>query len=223
MRTALGLIKRLQPGLQIAVEGDNPYLISPLISTCQVVNISRVGAEPSLNSLKIEEDLSLLGAPFESMTSTQRKIFFSKPPNLSIHSYSPDFVYTFDFYQHLLNLSTFQMDLGFMSYDFVRTLGPRPIDVMAVVWNPLENNGTVPETLHYLYDFEIWHRKSLPESASDEDLLLSPPSPAGQLRAANLEESSIITSPSQTGVNSRATKKKSKFQWLRVSPAKPIH
>ena len=223
MRTALGLIKRLQPGLQVSVEGDNPYLVSPLASTCQAIVVSRPGTEPSLNNLQVKEDTALLGSAFESMTSKQRKMYFSKPQNLALHSYSPEFVYTFDFYQHLLNFSTFQFDLGFMKYDFMSTLGARPIQVMSVVWNPIESNGIVPENLSYLYNFEIWHRKTFPVSLQPHEMELQPSvaSPVSVSAAAaavvGREDSGAVAESIHT-----TTKKKSKFPWLRASPLKPM-
>jgi len=110
--------------------------------------------------------MSLLGSSFDNMTSKQRQAYFSKPQNLSQHTFQPKYVYTFDFYQHLLNFSTFHIDLGFIKYDFGKTLGARPLQVMAVVWNPTENNGIPPETPQYLYNFEVWHRRLIPVSES---------------------------------------------------------
>ena len=214
MRTALGLIKRLQPGLQVSVEGDNPYLVSPLASTCQAIVVSRPGAEPSLNNLQVKEDMTLLGSAFESMNSKQRKFYFSKPQNLAAHSYNPELVYTFDFYQHLLNFSTFQFDLGFMKYDFMNTLGARPIQVMSVVWDPIESNGIVPENLSYMYNFELWHRKTCPFSLQPHEIELQS---AAVTVAAVREDSSVVAESIH-----HTTKKKSMFPWLRASPLKPL-
>jgi hypothetical protein len=158
-RAAIGVISKIQPALQVCLEGDNPYIISPLASTSQSIVISRVGSEPNIFSDTIEEDMTILGHPFGNMNSKQRKSYFSKHRNLVGYEYNPDFVYTFDFYQHLLNLSTFQIDLGFMKYDAIKVLGVRPIQVMAIVWDPIADNDSKPR---YLYNFEVWHRRSLP-------------------------------------------------------------
>eukprot|EP00597_Dinobryon_sp_UTEXLB2267_P010167 CAMPEP_0170104094 /NCGR_PEP_ID=MMETSP0020_2-20130122/3906_1 /TAXON_ID=98059 /ORGANISM="Dinobryon sp., Strain UTEXLB2267" /LENGTH=775 /DNA_ID=CAMNT_0010327829 /DNA_START=547 /DNA_END=2874 /DNA_ORIENTATION=+ len=202
MRAALGLIKKLQPGLQLNLEGDSPFLVSPMASTSQAIVVSEPGTEPDITTLKIEENMTLMGSLFDSMTSKQRQAYFSKPQNLSQYTFQPKYVYTFDFYQHLLNFSTFHIDLGFIKYDFGKTLGARPLQVMAVVWNPVENNGIPPETPQYLYNFEVWHRRLIPASESTAF-------------TSGLDESVVGNSHKHSSL-----KKKSKFPWLRGSPVK---
>jgi hypothetical protein len=176
----------------------------------------------------LEEDMSLCSAVFQTMSSMKRKQYFSKRANLDLYSFDSSLVYTFDFYQHLLNFSTFQFDLGFMKYDFMSTLGARPIQVMSVVWNPIESNGIVPENLSYMYNFEIWHRKTFPVSQQQQphevelqSAIITSPQSTGQSPAAAAVASKEDSSAVGESINT-TSKKKSKFLWLRASPLKPM-
>lgn len=80
------------------------FLLSSL-----VIVISKVGEEPSIFSDHFEDQLQQLGADFVNMPTKKRKAYFTKYSNLLQHSYDPQYVYTFDFYQHLFNFATFQV------------------------------------------------------------------------------------------------------------------
>jgi hypothetical protein len=55
-----------------------------------------------------------------------------------------------------------QLELGFLKYDIVKILGTCPVQIMAVLWDPIENNGVPPETWRFLYNFEVYHHRSIP-------------------------------------------------------------
>lgn len=137
VRAVLQLISRLQPGFRTSMRGDKPYLLAPLVSAAQAMVISRIGNEPLTSALQdIEEDVSLLGKKYYGMSRKRRKAHFSARRNLEKHFFDPNLVYTFDFYQHHLNLASFQVDFGFMKYDLIKFLGARPLQIMAVAWDP---------------------------------------------------------------------------------------
>lgn len=155
------LLERLQPSLSMNLEVPKPYVLSPLMSTMQAISVSRQGEENSIssNSDLTEEDLSLLDPEFKEMSSSDRKTYFSKKENLNKYYFDPSFVYTFNFYQDLLDMSTFEVALGFARIDISRFLGPLPISIMAAVVDLGE--GRVDEIEpEYLYHLEVWHEKS---------------------------------------------------------------
>ena len=113
------------------------------------------------------------------MSSLKRKQYFSKRANLELYSFDSSMVYTFDFYQHLLNVATLDVDLGFLKYDLVKVLGARPLQIMAVIWSPprlwlggrssnngRSNSGSENENnsgdsdMQYVYNIEIWNKRS---------------------------------------------------------------
>ena len=187
VRSALKLFSNLQPAIKVNLNGDKPYLLSPLASAAQKIIVSRPGDEPSVskNIYYSEEDMSLQSKDFENMDRIRRRAYLSKRANLNKYYFETDLVYTFDFYQHLINLSTFKLELGFIKYDITKILGFRPVQIMAVDWDPTQS--TEPEKWPFLYNFEIWHRKSVPPSS-----IISSPS-------------SIISSPLATQEKSSTT------------------
>ncbi len=44
----------------------------------------------------------------------------------------------------------------------MKILGTCPVQVMAVLWDPIENNGVPPDTWRFLYNLEIYHHRSIP-------------------------------------------------------------
>eukprot|EP01041_Mallomonas_annulata_P005164 gene5164-10325_t len=164
LNAALQMVYAIQPGLQVNLEGSEPYAVSPLISTSKTIVVSRVGEEPSFSfasSNNLEEDSRLLGKPFDSnMSAKNRQTFFRNRENLLKFTFDPSLVYTFEFYQHVLNLGSFQLDIGFMKFDILKALGMNPVQVMALEWDSSVST-TLPKQPKYLYNFEIWHERSL--------------------------------------------------------------
>lgn len=173
LKAALGLIARLQPAMQIHLTGDRPFIVSPLMSTCQHIVISKEGDEPGIAGVPITENMSLLNPVFTRMSSRRRKAFFSKRCNLEKFRVNPELVYTFDFYQHMFNFGTFQFDFGVLKYDLLRILGVKPIQIMAVAWDPTLNS------LQASRDSEDQKHEKCENP--DDPTILTQPSPHGLL------------------------------------------
>lgn len=135
MPAVLAVLSKFQPDLKLSVDGKHPYALSSLIATSQSVSISLPGNEPNIFSLSVPENLNLLGPRFIGLSQSARKSFFSNPKNLAIYQFEPDFVYTFDFYQHVVDFSTFAIDAAVFQIDILKVLGVRPIQIMACIWN----------------------------------------------------------------------------------------
>jgi hypothetical protein len=165
VNVALKFMTRLQPAIAVDLKGTKPYFLSPLICTAQKIVISKPGEEPciSYGIESIEENMSLLGPSFPKMSSHKRKVYFSKKENLKQYYFEPDSVYTFDFFQHRLNLATFMIDLGFIKYDLRKMLMSKPIQIMAVEWEGPGKKGGKKGTgdWKFLYNVEIWHKRCI--------------------------------------------------------------
>jgi len=66
---------------------------------------------------------------FHNMTSSQRKQFFCDRKNQLKYHFTTDYIYTFNFFAPIINLTTFQLDLGIMHIDLLGYLGAQPIEV----------------------------------------------------------------------------------------------
>ena len=168
------ILKLLQPGMQINLTGSHPYILSPLASTMQTIHINVPGSEPILpkDIMSLQEDnLHLLGMD-TVLTPNARKKFFSVKANLMKYEYDPKYIYTLNFYQHILHIDTFTI----FGYDILRVLGRKPIMAMAIIFDPAEpeNEGDEVEVAegkgkrdnsyshwNFLYKIEMWHERAL--------------------------------------------------------------
>lgn len=153
----------MHPSLSSDLSCKCPYLLAPLVTVAQSIVASRPNQEPSISNgiASLRENLNLIGSQFDGMSSTARKKLFSKPANLNGFSFSPDLVYTFNIYQHYLNLSSFQAEFGMLSYDLIKHIGPRPLQLMSIVWDPTLSPEANIRNKQYLFNIEVFHRRSL--------------------------------------------------------------
>ncbi|KAG7363021.1 hypothetical protein IV203_026381 [Nitzschia inconspicua] len=155
LKAATNLIRRLAPGSEICVVGDRPTMLAPLAGTSQVVRVDEKGKEPDLSSIEgVEEDCSLMGGKFleSSVSSSFRKKYLANPKKSSRYRFDTELVYTFDFYQNLLNVTTYKLDLGITSISMCPILNGQPIQCLAKT-----TDG------RYLWSFQVWHESLLPE------------------------------------------------------------
>ncbi|CAM9188942.1 unnamed protein product [Scytosiphon promiscuus] len=148
IRSAFSVIRRLSPALREDITGDRPYMVSPLAATAQALRAEAPGDEAAIVG-DLGEETGLLGASFMNsrVPASARKKFFSNPRNLQAYSYKPGVVYTFDFYQHLYNAVTFELDLGFRRVRLADYLNHQPAQIMALDF----------ETGEMLWNVEIWN------------------------------------------------------------------
>lgn len=158
MKIVTPLMHMLQPGMHCNLEGDHPFVLSPLMSTMQAIVISTKGTEPPLlapdgSIEEMKENLSILGPEFCGMSAAARKAFFSDEKNLEKFSFDPELVYSFDFYEHLLRMDNFRLKLGMLSYDLTHFLGSLPVMHLAVLWNPKGEKD--PQECPHVFGFEF--------------------------------------------------------------------
>lgn len=191
IRILVELLAKIQPGLQVSIFGEQPFMVSSLIATSKNVVVSLPGSEPDICVTRkrgeeaVREDMSLLAstdgdskdddkeheaakAIFASRSATKRAHYFSAVENLSRCSFSPEHVYTFNFYQHVLNLAEMKIDLGFISLDVSSMIGLSPVQIMAVQWDP-HSEPTDLGNVDYFYNIELWNQKSFPTDFFDNN------------------------------------------------------
>lgn len=155
LKAATNLIGKLAPGAEIQVVGDHPTMLASLAATSQVVRGDEPGNEPDIDTTDdIEEDCSLLGGKFSSGTisSGGRKLHLASPTRAANYTFDTETVYTFDFYQSLLNCCTYSLDLGIANIGMAPVLNGQPIQSLCKT-----TDG------RYLWSFQIWHENLLPK------------------------------------------------------------
>jgi hypothetical protein len=152
-KLVLAIIRRLSPAVKEEYHEEGKVaMVSPVAATCQVLAVHRPGSEPCILE-ELVEDTVLLGATFAAgdVSAKKRRSHLSHSKNLKNFEYSPELVYTFDFYQHLMIPSDFTFDLSVTTFDMSKYLNGQPLSVMAKSYSL----GA------YLWNFELWHEKLL--------------------------------------------------------------
>ncbi len=70
------------------------------------------------------------------------------PRNRNGRAFTPEHVYTFHFWQHMLDCAAFKLDLGFAAFDLAKHLDGQPLQLMA----QQKSNG------NYLWRFKLQHQ-----------------------------------------------------------------
>jgi len=149
------LIKRLSPGVKITIHGNQPKALAILAGTAQLISADMPGNEPDITCNQIDEDISLFGGIFKSgnVSTARRKRHMASPSRAEKYAYDTESIYTFDFYQNILNTADYSLDLGFTKIGIGKILDGQPIQVL----------GKTKDGRN-LWNFQVWHEKLLPKS-----------------------------------------------------------
>ncbi|CAB9506793.1 expressed unknown protein [Seminavis robusta] len=160
LKAATNLIGKLAPGAEIQVVGSEPTMLASMAATSQVVRGDEPGNEPDIcSSADLKEDCSCFGGKFSTgkISTAGRKLHLASPTRAAQYNFDTETVYTFDFYQSLLNVATYSLDLGVANVGMAPVLNGQPIQCLCKT-----SDG------RYLWSFQIWHESLLPDPEDDE-------------------------------------------------------
>jgi hypothetical protein len=142
---------RIAPGMIMDLTSARPKVLVIQASSAQTMRIDPPGDEPDITSRELMENTTLLKGDLTFESATERKKYFSKPKYASQHFYDPNLVYTFEVYQDIIDLGTYQIHLpmGF-NVDLAKSLNGQPLSQSAMT-----KQG------QFIYDFTIWHERLL--------------------------------------------------------------
>ena len=83
----------------------------------------------------------------DPLPSSQRRRMFLNAKNRRGREFKPGHVYTFHFWQHMLDCAAFKLDLGIAAFDLAKHLDGQPLQLMA----QQSSNGA------YLWQFHLEH------------------------------------------------------------------
>jgi len=184
VKTILKFLRSMNPGIQMNVFTARPRIWSSLAGTAQVISADAPGCEPDiLRVMEIKENTARLGGVFAKKphSSKKRRRIFSSARLAHKYTFSPDDVYTFDFYQHLFDPATYSLQVGgvgVLRVDFSRHSAGQPAQMMARTSNPGE----------YLFCFCLWHEnvyRALERSASRDAAPTRAPKPTPRPSASS--------------------------------------
>jgi len=155
------LSSKLPPTFLCDVYADEPYFLSPLVNTCQGFAVERPSEVQDIfgqekNKWNLVEDTTLLGDGVPRNAEKRRK-FFAVQENLEKYYYETDLTYTFDYYQHYLDMATMNFVVtSFLKFDVSKYVGRQPIQI--AIAKHMESED-------YFWNFEVWHKNFM----KDED------------------------------------------------------
>jgi len=129
----LRIARRLSPSSMFGLL-DAPHILTPLVAGAQSIHVTAAGSgedPPDLDAPAHENMQPVAGSPAEAqMTSVQRKKWFSSAKNREKRFFETHHIYTFHFWQHLLDLSTYELDMGVAAFDIASSLDGQPLQLM---------------------------------------------------------------------------------------------
>eukprot|EP00591_Stephanopyxis_turris_P004379 CAMPEP_0195521852 /NCGR_PEP_ID=MMETSP0794_2-20130614/19492_1 /TAXON_ID=515487 /ORGANISM="Stephanopyxis turris, Strain CCMP 815" /LENGTH=679 /DNA_ID=CAMNT_0040651485 /DNA_START=112 /DNA_END=2148 /DNA_ORIENTATION=+ len=172
LSAGIKLIQRLAQGVSIDLWSDQPKMLSILAATSQIISVDMPGSEPSIADIAMKEDVSLLlnnrtdpdpntihdstgetTHTNDNITISHRKKLFANPKLSSTYTYDTESIYTFDFYQNLLDCKTYSLDLGFTKIGVDKSLNGQPIQILAKMAQDCSDDNDAGK---YLWSFQIW-------------------------------------------------------------------
>jgi len=147
VKAGTAMMRRIAPGIELDLYSERPTMLANLAATTRELRADKSGSEPSVASLKHEENSELLvGNIGDEITAHMRKRCLSAPDAVSKLEYGTDMTYTFNFYQEMLDVETLSLDFGFTKLSIKHSLNGQPIQILAKT-----RDG------RYLWSFQIWH------------------------------------------------------------------
>jgi len=146
VRLVLSVVQRISPCYTLAGPHEaRPGLTGPLLGLAQSVCVSEPGQEPAIAGQPFE-DTSMLGDQFPASFAERKKVF-SKPGAWEDECFDTSKVWTFGFWQHLLSISDFNVDLGVTRLSAGKYIRDQPLILTSRAGSQA------------LYSIEIWNEQ----------------------------------------------------------------
>ncbi|KAL4431324.1 hypothetical protein ABPG75_006580 [Micractinium tetrahymenae] len=152
----LKIARAVSPSMVIG-PASAPFMLMPVISGCSEIHAARPGEEPHPAEAPREDlrawDPSLCIADGSPLPAAKRKAHFSRPAARAGRAFPTDLVFTFYFYQHVVDISAYQLDVLY-KFDLTKYLVGQPLQLMM----RLRSTGEFAYCLH------LYHERLLAKS-----------------------------------------------------------
>ena len=133
IRGVLGVVNRIMPALSYNFHSSKPYALGPMMGAAQAIHIqqysqeaakdlsstTRCGTRRMIRWRNFLEDVRLLGEQFVGMEASKRRSFFNSLDNCKRFTFNPDHLYTFVFFQDLIDGFNFQLQVTGITIDLI--------------------------------------------------------------------------------------------------------
>lgn len=128
----LKIARAVSPSMAIG-PASAPSMLMPVISGCSEVHAAVPGQEPHPAEAPREDlrawDPALCAADGSPLPAAKRKAHFSRAGARAGRCFPTDLVFTFYFYQHVVDLSAYQLDVVY-KFDLTKYLAGQPLQLM---------------------------------------------------------------------------------------------
>lgn len=132
-----------------------PFFLMPVVAGANAIHVARPGQEPPMAAAPQEDmrlvDPALVQADGSPVPVSQRRAFFSSLENRAGRTFSRAYVWTFYVYQHLVDVSRYELDVLYR-FNLCRHLDGQPLQLMM--------KDRVSGA--FLFRFLMWHEGLLP-------------------------------------------------------------
>ena len=115
-RVLLQVARAVSPSMEVGPAAA-PFMLMPAVAGCNAIHVALPGDEPDVagppvEDMRLAHPRLLAGPGGEALPPERRRAFFADPANRvgPGAAYDPALVYTFWFYQHLVDASTYRLD-----------------------------------------------------------------------------------------------------------------
>jgi len=143
IRGVLGVVNRIMPALSYNFHSSKPYALGPMMGAAQAIHIQQYSPDAakdmsSLWDAKNEpvEDVRLLGEHFVGMEAPKRRSYFNSLDNCKRFTFDPDHLYTFVFFQDLIDGFNFQLQVTGITIDLSKHIQQQPVHFMVRIGCP---------------------------------------------------------------------------------------
>jgi len=158
------LSSKLPPTFLQDVFADKPFFLSPLVNTCQGFAVEKDGEVQDVAGLEserwaVKENTELLGDEVPRNAEKRRK-FFATASNLERFHFDPALHYTFDYYQHFMDMNSMRFVVtSFLGFDVSGIIGKQPMQLSMA--KNMDGEG-------YYWNFESWHKTLMEEEGGEQ-------------------------------------------------------
>ena len=166
VRWVVPLLKQVVPGLEMDVLGAMPTVLAPASAACKNIHVCLPGQEPDMqmlanNAAQLQEDTELLGSDLKS-SPFRRKMTMMSAHKRSQYVYDPKYVYTFEYYDYIMDLHNFEVKVPLLGGFPMKTwFNSQPLSIFVGNKDDAQNQA--------LFHFQVYHEELMDCSNEAED------------------------------------------------------
>ena len=150
VRVAIPIFKRLVPGIILKIFSKKPRVMMLMGGEARTISVHTPGDEPDLEGKLCERNTQLFGGKSFQSIKHRRKML-RNPKTASKYAYDPKYVYTFEFYDDIIDICDYSINLPIGKISLLHFLN----------YQPMTFAGVTNDSNKELFNFKIFHEDLL--------------------------------------------------------------